>query len=164
MNKEECIEYVKELGGIETKDGWNVPKSVYLHNKNLTEIPIKFNIVQGNFHCSDNQLTSLKNSPKEVKGNFTCSDNQLTSLKYSPKIVKGFFCSFNKLTSLKYLPKVVQGHFSCSENKLTSFKYAPKIVQGNFYCDKGVFKGKEYYKLLLDEKVITESEYLLRII
>ena len=143
MNKQECIEYIKELGGIETKQGWNVPKGVDLHNQNLTEIPIKFNIVNGYFYCDNNELTSLKNCPKEVKGDFHCAGNRLTSLKYSPKIVKG--------------------NFYCSNNKLASFKYAPKEVRC-FYCDKGSFIGKEYYKLLLDEKVISESEYLLRIL
>ena len=144
MNKEECIEYVKSLGGIETKEGWNVPDGVYLSGKSLTEIPIKFNIVNGYFYCSYNQLTSLKYCPKVVQLDFDCSNNKLTSLKYSPKEVKGcFFCSYNQLTS---------------------YKYSPKEFQGRFWCDKGSFIGKDYYKLLLDEKVITEAEYLLRVL
>ena len=103
MTKQECIEYVKSRGGIETKDGWNVLKSVDLSHKNLTEIPIKFNIVQGSFYCQFNKLTSLKNSPKIVQ----CVNN-----------------------------------VQCINN----------------------FKGKDYYKFLLDEKIIKKEEYLLRIL
>ena len=47
--------------------------------------------VTGFFYCSDNQLTSLKGSPKEVGGSFYCSDNQLTSLEGCPKEVGGSF-------------------------------------------------------------------------
>ena len=166
MTKEECIDYVKFLGGIETKDGWNVPKAVNLINKNLTEIPIKFNIIQGNFWCRHNQLTSLKNCPNIVYGSFfDCSYNRLTSLKYCPKeVIENFFCDNNRLTSLKYCPKTISGHFWCRNNKLISFKYFPKEVKLNFDCDKGTFEGKDYYKFLLEEKVITKEEYLLRIL
>ena len=177
MTKQECIEYVKSRGGIETKDGWNVLKSVDLSHKNLTEIPIKFNIVQGSFYCQFNKLTSLKNSPKIVqcvnnvqcinnfKGKFWCFNNHLSSLKNCPKIVGGeFFCFHNQLTSLKYCPKEIKDNFYCFGNKLTSYKYSPKELQGEYYCDKGNFKGKDYYKFLLDEKIIKKEEYLLRIL
>ena len=171
MTKQEVIDYVKYLGGIETPQGWNVPKSVDLHHKNLTEIPIKFNIVQGSFYCDNNQLTSLKNCPKVVQGispfygSFWCFHNKLTSLKYCPKVVQGdFHCHYNKLTSLKYCPKEIKGDCDCSFNKLTSLKYCPKEVKLTFSCDKGNFKGKDYYKFLLDEKIIKKEEYLLRIL
>ena len=165
MTKDECIYYVKSLGGIETPQGWDVPERVIFIDKNLTEIPIKFNIVNGDFSCAYNKLTSLKYCPKEVKGNFDCSHNNLISLKYSPKIVQdSFYCENNQLTSLKNCPKEVKGYFFCYNNQLTSYKYSPKIVQRKFWCDKGHFAGKEYYKLLLNEKLITKEEFLLKIL
>ena len=143
MNKQECIDYIKSKGGIKTTQGWNVPNHVHLSNLKLTEIPIKFNVVNGGFWCGNNRLVSLKNSPIIVKGNFCCDNNKLTSLKYYPKEIEGYFyCYNNNLTSLKYLPRIL--------------KYLD--------CDKGTFIGKDYYKLLLDEKVITPEEYLLKIL
>ena len=52
---------------------------VDLSEKNLKEIPFKFNKVSGDFDCENNSLTSLKGSPQEVGGSFGCSSNQLTS-------------------------------------------------------------------------------------
>ena len=143
MNKEYYIEFVKHLGGIETPEGWNIPTDIYFYSRDLTELPIKFNIIQGRFSCSNNKLTSLKNCPKIVHGDF--------------------FCYNNKLTSLKYSPKIVNGNFYCGGNKLTSYKYIPQKLKG-IICDKGSFKGKGCYKFLLDEKIITKEEYLLHII
>lgn len=165
MTKEEVINYVKCLGGIETKDGWNVPQGVDLFGQLSVEIPIKFNIVNGNFSCSSNQLTSLNNCPKEVYGDFYCSNNKLTSLKYCPKKVRFHFeCFNNNLSSLKYCPKEINGDFYCYGNKLTSFKCFPKKFKGAFWCNKGKFEGREYYKFLFDEKLIKKEEYLLRIV
>ena len=39
---------------------------VDISNKKLDIIPLQFNIVKGNFDCSDNKLTSLKGAPKNV--------------------------------------------------------------------------------------------------
>ena len=58
----------------------DVDGSVDIGNMNLTEIPVKFGIVSGNFWCFNNQLTSLKNAPKTiVGGRFYCSKNNLTN-------------------------------------------------------------------------------------
>jgi hypothetical protein len=101
----------------------------------LTKLPIKFNKVTGSFYCSNNQLTSLEDSPKEVGGDFYCQDNQLTSLEGSPKSVDGdFICRDNQLTSLQGAPKKVGGDFYCSRNELTSLEGFPESVGGNFHC------------------------------
>jgi len=76
-------------------------------------------IVEGNFNCYNNQLTSLKGAPEKVEGNFNCSNNQLTSLKGAPEKVEGdFYCYNNKLTSLEGAPKKVEGNFKCLSNNL----------------------------------------------
>ena len=94
-------------------------QDVNIATKNLKEIPLNFNIIEGNFACSDNKLITLKGCPKEVKGNFYCHINQLTSLDGCPKIVRGsFWCSNNQLTSLKGCPKEVLRNFNCSDNKV----------------------------------------------
>ena len=78
---------------------------------------IKINKVEGNFNCSDNNLTSLEFCPKIVEGNFYCSDNNLTSLEFCPEEVNGYFdCSHNKLISLEFCPEIVEGNFDCSNN------------------------------------------------
>jgi hypothetical protein len=58
---------------------------VNLRYKNLTNIPIKFNVIMGYYSCAVNQLTNLQGAPKEIGGYFTCSYNQLTSLQFAPK-------------------------------------------------------------------------------
>jgi hypothetical protein len=62
----------------------DVNDNVNLRDKKLTNIPIKFNIVTGNFWCSNNKITSLEFAPKEVGGSFRCNMNKITTLEYSP--------------------------------------------------------------------------------
>ena len=116
----------------------DVNGNVDIRYKGLTEIPeyIQFGVVDGDFNCELNRLTSLKGAPKEVKGEFNCDNNKLTSLVGAPKEVGGdFYCYNNQLTSLKGAPKEVKGEFNCDINKLTSLEGAPEKVGGGFYCD-----------------------------
>ena len=100
----------------------NVNDLVFLYNKNLVSIDIKFNEVKGYFNCSDNNLNSLKGCPEIVKGSFFCDNNKLTSLKYSPKFIKGnFYCENNKLISLEGGPKEVDSYY-CNRNNLKTLK------------------------------------------
>ena len=105
------------------------------YNNQLTSLKNTPRKVDGDFNCSYNQLTSLEGAPREVGGHFICSDNQLTSLEGAPREVGGRFnCSYNKLTSLKGAPREVGGIFICSDNQLTSLKGAPREVGGYFDC------------------------------
>jgi hypothetical protein len=63
--------------------------------KRMKRIPIKFNKVMGNFHCSCLGLLTLKNSPIYVGGSFYCNDNLLKSLYDCPKNVVGYFFVYN---------------------------------------------------------------------
>lgn len=92
---------------------------VYLSNKKLINIPIKFGKVSEDFHCDNNQLTSLLGSPITVGGIFVCSYNELTSLEHCPTSVDGnFHCHSNLLANLESIPVSVGGNFYCYDNPL----------------------------------------------
>ena len=73
----------------------DVDGSVDIGNMNLTEIPVKFGIVSGNFWCFNNQLTSLKNAPTSVGGNLYFAKNPLTN--YFKNIKEEDFAHWDKL-------------------------------------------------------------------
>jgi len=99
----------------------DVFEDVFLHYKDLTELPFKFGKIFGKFNCSWNNLTSLKGCPEIVNGDFWCSNNNLKDLKYSPKIVNGYFwCSNNNLKDLKYVTEIINGDFWAINNNLKS--------------------------------------------
>jgi hypothetical protein len=56
----------------------DVDGTVDMRNMNLTEIPVKFGEVKGEFSCSYNNLTTLKNCPTSVpNGGFSFLGNSL---------------------------------------------------------------------------------------
>ena len=111
----------------------DVAGNVNLWDKGLTELPLVFNKVSGNFSCNHNNLTSLKGCPRWVGGYFDCNNNKLTSLEFSPDYVGGdFYCNNNQLTSLKFSPDYVGGDFYCKYNKLTD-NYCDTEIGGRFY-------------------------------
>jgi hypothetical protein len=92
------------------EDGFvNVDGSVDLNNCNLTEIPIKFGRINGDFKCAFNRLVNLKNSPTYVYKNFYCNGNYLTTLFEGPKVVNGeYWCSRNNLKDIQGFPESFQ--------------------------------------------------------
>lgn len=89
----------------------DVDGDVIISSKNLVEIPLRFNRVEGCFDCSFNSLINLNNSPSYVGGNFLCQNqyfDRLHSLEGAPEYVGGRFnCSSNiNLKSLEFLPNV----------------------------------------------------------
>ena len=128
---------LKEHGHQNPNGSWDVDGDVFIYNLGLTEIPVKFNKVNGHFSCSENKLKSLKGAPKEVGGSFYCSDNNLTSLTGAPKEVGGSFdCSHNNLTSLTGAPKEVGGDFDCSYNKV---KFTKNDVKAHSIVNKFIY-------------------------
>lgn len=102
----------------------DVPKYVNLWGRGLTEIPIQFGVVDGNFDCGNNKLTSLKGVPYRVNGNFECGKNKLTSLHYAPSHVSyNFYCLDNSLVDFCYSQLHFEGEFLChhSEHQKISF-------------------------------------------
>ena len=113
----------------------DVEGDVTLDNKHLTQIPIKFNKVTGDFSCSFNPLDSLEGCPEYVGGEFLCSITKITSLKGGPEYVGGhYICASNKLTSLVGAPTSLNRLFDCSNNQLTSLKGGPIEVNEEYYC------------------------------
>lgn len=172
----------KELGinqyTINPDGSVDVDGDVYLAEKRLKKIPIKFGRVSGSFYCQDNKLTTLEGSPSKVGGEFFCFRNELTTLEGSPKEVgrnfdchaneiitlegaprevgRGFYCSFNKLTTLEGAPIEVGGHFWCNANKLISLEGLPKNLNINgFECERNPIC--ELYKLFPNHKSYMDS-------
>lgn len=125
------IEYTKRTDGTLFVAG-----DINLWNKNLSQLPdLGMVVVQGNFICDNNNLTSLKGAPRSVGGNFSCSHNQLKDLQGAPKTVGGYFsCTHNQLADLYGAPQNVGGGFWCAYNGLMSLHGAPASVGGDFEC------------------------------
>ncbi len=157
----------------------DVDGSLYLRNLSLTELPLEFNYIHGNFYCSYNNLTTLKGSPKHVGGEFYCSDNELTSLEYCPIEVEGTFsCRKNKLTSLEHSPKKVEGHFIFSENNIRDLYGISDNIGGELQCyhtpldsifysefirlDINFIRAFNAYRVIKDGKVVLKRlKYLM---
>jgi len=154
----------------------DISGDVKLSGRGLEKLPLKFGIVDGNFHCSSNQLTSLENTPNWVNESFYCYDNHLTSLVGAPKSVgSNFVCYGNQLTSLEGSPQSVGGSFWCHDNQIRDFKvpYGSLNESKGFYCkgnpiqeiyqlfnhpkcidiinEWGIFDGKKIVRIRLEE-------------
>ena len=120
-----CEKYNIENYTINDDGSIDVNGSVSLSYYDLTELPLIFNRVIGDFNCNNNNLTSLKGCPRWVGGWFSCEVNQLTSLEFSPDYVGGdFYCKYNKLTD-NYSETEIGGYF------YTTLKQDGLIFDGN---------------------------------
>ena len=100
--------------------------------------------VGGSFECDNNRLTSLEGAPREVGVDFYCRDNQLTTLEGAPQEVGGdFYCYRNQLTTLEGAPREVGWCFNCQANQLTSLAGAPQKVGRDFYCEDNLLTSLE---------------------
>lgn len=127
-----CKKYFITNYTINADGSIDVDGDVDIGTHGLTELPLKFNIVTGNFKIEDNYLTSLYGCPKKVGGNFDCHKNSLTTLEFSPTEVGGHYsCHHNSLVSLVGCPKYINGNFYCFVNFLTNLKDAPIEVNGD---------------------------------
>jgi len=82
---------------------------VYLEY-DVSELPVKFGTVDGDFSAIDKQLETLKNMPKIVKGNCELLGNKLTTLIGAPLEVGGNFeVNRNPLQDLIGFPQKVGG-------------------------------------------------------
>ncbi len=83
----------------------------------LFSLPLTFNKVNGSFFCYNNDLITLKGSPKWVGGSFIFYNNRLKSLKYSPE----------------YVGKDYNGW---GNSKITNFDHRPKFIGGDVFLNK----------------------------
>lgn len=130
---------------IEDKDyGYvvNVYQHVSLKNKDLKAFKVKFNVINGNFSCNDNELISLKGSPHTVNGFFNCSYNNLNNLKGGPHTVNGVFdCSENRLISLVGGPTFVSDTYYCDYNNINDLLGIPEKLTNGLYCRHNTLKN-----------------------
>lgn len=106
----------------------DVEGEVDLSSKGITQLPVQFNKVSGNFIIANNNLYSLMGVPKEVGVMFDCAYNNLTDLSDGPEIAEDYYCNNNHLTSLKGAPKKVI-RFDCSKNELTNLEGGPEEAE-----------------------------------
>ena len=114
----------------------------------LTELPLRFNKVTGDFDCSKLSLVTLKNAPLEVGGDFDCSFNNLTSLRYAPTKVGGTITFDNMLKT------ICTGNVNCYFNKVKllyrtdiSNIRLPDLICENVTVLKVVFKYQKYFDI-----------------
>ena len=152
-NKEDidsiCRKYGIKNYTINSDGSIDVNGDVWLDEKNLTKLPLKFNKVNGWFDCSVNRLTSLDGCPKEVIGSFYCYDN-------------------NNITSLIGCPERVGGNFDCRGNNIRDFEGFPKHIGGGFYCGGSpvykvwrLFKDKDKIELFNDYDIIRDDVIIM---
>ena len=134
----------------------DVYEDVNFSNQELSDFPVKFRNVKGNFDCSGNKLTSLDNAPNCVLGDFDCSDNNLTSLGDHSLYVGGnLYCAGNQgLSSLtRNAPTNIKGNI-LSFCTLTPITIGNIIVRGKIICE---YSRDAYRKFLLKEMVEGEK-------
>ena len=88
----------------------DVNGDVDLSDKNLINIPVKFNTINGYFICNVNQLTSLEFCPQTVRGSFYCENN--------PKLKKLQKISDFKLIYLEHKKTLITKFSDKLENDL----------------------------------------------
>lgn len=151
--------------------------SVSLDHLYLRELPEFFKdlTIDGDFSCSHNKITSLKNCPKIINGSFSFTGNNISSLDGMPTDIGGFcILSDNNLTSLDGLSQtlhrlhgisfrknkltnlnglnmdVVYSVFNISENRLTSLKGCPNIVYGYVYVNDNLLTSLDGISKTID--------------
>ena len=148
-----CQKYSIENYTINDDGTVDVDDDVYLYNKGLTKLPLKFGKVSGFFNCSKNQLTSLKGAPYYVGRYFDCSRNNLTTLEDGPKTIIGdYYCNGNSLVNFKGFPEDFDGYVNFDGNPVN------KILINIPYnkSDKFIYWCNEYDAIDERGKVIPE--------
>lgn len=108
----------------------DVAGDVFLANKGLREIPVQFGRVQGGFYIFQNQLLSLRGSPREVQADFIASQNLLITLEGGPLKVEGNYdVGVNQLISLKGAPTFEVNEFVANHNQLSSLEFLPPVKE-----------------------------------
>ena len=147
----------------------DVNSGVDLNFKYLKELPLNFNIVDGDFLCGYNRLKSLKGSPKFLDGSYACNDNNhISSLKYSPNYINGYFnCANNNLNSLKYAPNTIKKDFHFDNNNIKSLHHFPNVKQRIYSINNPIselwdlFKNRNYIDHFNDLDIIQDENTVI---
>jgi hypothetical protein len=114
-----CAKYEIENYTINSDLSISVDGNVFLDNRGLTKLPLRFKEVSDYFWCDNNKLTSLEGCPERVGGVFSITDNNLTSLEGCPKWVgDNFWCDSNNIYTFEGIPDFthISNYFGCSNN------------------------------------------------
>jgi hypothetical protein len=106
----------------------------------LSELPLRFNKVSGNFDCSAlENLTSLKGGPLKIDGAFNCAFTKITSLEYAPESADVLIFD-NNIKSLS------TGDRNCHFNKVHMLMTNSSAVKS---LPHEIINNKEYFPLIL---------------
>ena len=104
---------------------------------------VRFGVVEGDFRCGFNLITSLNGAPLEVGGGFYCNHNQLTTMDGCPrKIGDRIVCSHNRLVSVDGVPQELS-FFDCAYNRLTTLVGGPQEIRVSFFCGNNQLSSLE---------------------
>ena len=122
----------------------DVKGSVNLYDFGLTDLPVQFTTVSGDFECSENQLKSLAGSPRTVGGSFSCYRNLLEDLNGGPVTVgEDMNCQRNRLFTLDGAPRVIGGTLYCVDNPLAELGDIQTAI-GSRYIGPLITEFREY--------------------
>jgi hypothetical protein len=131
---EQKIEHVKhymELQNIESyyiNEDYSVDVFQNVFYKTMYETEhVKFNILHGNFDCSNSCLTSLKYCPKEIHGNFDCSNTLITTFDYFPENITGVI-NISKLRYLTNPESLLEYKFNINNVNINELNYYIYII------------------------------------
>ena len=141
--KAKTIEEVKEFMEMVNCDWYDIHDdlSVSAYSKieytfeNLVRIPINFKFIKGDVLLNNNRLVSLEGLPTDIiYGQLDVSNNNLNSLKGSPKVIKGDFSASDCfLTTLSGGPEVVDGNYTVVNNDLRNLDDLAKSISKDLY-------------------------------
>lgn len=100
-------------------------------DKNLTQLPVRFGRVDGNFSVANTGLTTLAGCPHTVKTGFDCSGTAIADFTGGPTTVDGYYFAKNmpNLTSLHGLPEIVRSTLNLDGTKnVTSLDGLPPKI------------------------------------
>jgi hypothetical protein len=133
----------------------NINDDVDISAQGIYSLPFKFGVIDGNFICSNNNLTSMNNFPDRVNGRLECSENDIHDTSgctkhiegslyldrnsieqlncYNTKVYGNFYCYQNRLIDLVGCPNKIGGQrFDFSRNNITNFEGFPEIYRDDF--------------------------------
>jgi hypothetical protein len=64
----------------------DVKSDIFMNQRNISEVPVKFGKVYGNFICSYNNLTSLKNFPDYISNSLFIGNNKIETFDFFPEV------------------------------------------------------------------------------
>ena len=148
-----CYKYDIKKYHINSDLSIDVYNDVNLSGKDLTRIPIKFNVVYGSFSISGNFITSLKNAPNTIFGCFFVGNCRLTSLEYCPLYIENVFDLFNNnITEITNVPIFIGGSFDLTLNTINRIDLINNCeISGKIYSNGILVKYIQKHRRMIFE-------------